>query len=206
VAFFNDMINLTRLRDRILNTTVPNQQQRPAESTSALLRSTLRDAAQGEFSPSGISVPHLRGSISDLAHYNATQVITVHLCPLADGVALKLPNETVLSARATLQVILETRTKGTTMCLWMCLWMWMHYAFTASVVLFLYTVSDPLNQDVVLDLALLDELKSLCDALGGAGPASSDGARRVREIVDGMGRVAWEVMKRAAKRSKRSTV
>lgn len=160
MAFFNDMINLTRLRDRIVNAAVPNQRQQSAESTSVLLRSTLRDAVQGEFSSSGISVSHLRGSISDLAHYNAIQVIAVHLCPPADGAALKLPNEPVLSARATLQVILETRTKGTTMSLWM----WLYYAFTVSVVLLLHSVSDPLNQDAVLDLALLDELKSLCDA------------------------------------------
>lgn len=198
VAFFNDMINLTRLRDQILNSTAPNQQQHSPESISTLLRSTLRDAAQGEFTPSGISVSHLRGSISDLAHYNAIQVIAVHLCPPANGTVVKLPSETALSARATLQVILETRTRGATMCLWM----WLYYAFTASVVLFLHSISNPLNQDAVLDLALLDELKGLCEALGGEGPGGSDGARRVKEIVDGMGKVAWEVVKRAARRRK----
>jgi hypothetical protein len=151
-----------------------------------LLRSTLRDPAQGQFAPSSTSVTHLRGSISDLAHYNAIQVIAVHLCP-ANGSA-PLPGKAILSARATLQLVLETRTKGTTMCLWM----WLYYAFTAAVVLFLNCISDPLDADAVLDLALLDELKGLCDGLA----AGSDGARRVREIVDGMGRVAWEVVKR----------
>lgn len=77
--------------------------------------------------------------------------------------------------------------------------MWLYYPFTASVLLFLYSVSDPLNPDAVLDLALLDELKALCGSLG----AGSDGARRVRQIVDGMERVAWEVVKRAARRRKR---
>jgi hypothetical protein len=77
--------------------------------------------------------------------------------------------------------------------------MWLYYAFTASVVLFVHSASDPLNADAVLDLALLDESKGLCEGLA----AGSDGARRVKEIVDGMGRVAWEVVKKAARRRKR---
>jgi hypothetical protein len=199
VAFFNDMINLTRLRDKILNSTAVPTIQPPPEYTSALLRSTLRDTAQGSFSPSAFATSHLRASISDLAHYNGIQVIAVHLCPpasLSSG-ASRFPSEAVLSARATLQVVLETRTKGKTMCLWM----WMYYAFTAAVVLFLHVVADPLNADAVLDLALLDELKALCEGLGT--DADSEGAKRVWEIVDGMGRVAWEVVKRTANRRRR---
>ena len=69
------------------------------------------------------------------------------------------------------------------------------------MVLFLHSVADPLDEGVVLDLALLDELKGLCEGLGAG--AGSEGARRVREIVDGMGRVAWEIVKRAARRRKR---
>lgn len=100
------MIDLTRLRDKILNSARPMQQT--PESTSALLRSTLRDAVQGQFSPSPMSVSHLRGSISDLAHYNAIQVIAVHLCPANSST--RLPNEAAFSARATLQLIIETWT------------------------------------------------------------------------------------------------
>lgn len=48
-AFFNDMINLTRLRDEILNTATFIHQ--PPDSVAVLLRSTLRDTTQGHFSP-----------------------------------------------------------------------------------------------------------------------------------------------------------
>ena len=101
----------------------------------------------------------------------------------------------------------------------MCLWMWLYYAFTASVVLFLGCVGDAERQGdgdgdggreggVVLDLALLDELAGLCEVLGGrseggGGGGGSEGARRVKEIVEGMGRVAWEVVKRRARSRKR---
>ena len=213
VAFFNDMIDLTRLRDSILTSTLPTLQS--PTSTSALLLSTLRDETQGTFAPSSaLSTTSLRDSISDLAHYNAIQVIAVHLCPPSSTLSSNsvrtrstgLPAEATLSARATLQLILETRTRGTTMCLWM----WLYYAFTASVVLFLGCVGDVERQrnsggdgedGVVLDLALLDELAGLCEVLGGGG---SEGAERVREIVQGMGRVGWEVVKRRARRRKRS--
>jgi hypothetical protein len=66
---------------------------------------------------------------------------------------------------------------------------------------FVYSVSDPLNADAVLDLALLDGLTGLCEGLA----AGSDGTRRVKEIVDGMSRVAWEVVKKAARRRERGS-
>lgn len=50
----------------------------------------------------------------------------------------------------------------------------------------MHSVSDPLNMDMLQDLALLDELRGLCERLA----AESDDARRVKEIVDGVGWVA----------------
>ena len=78
--------------------------------------------------------------------------------------------------------------------------MWLYYAFMASVVLSVHSVSDLLNMDMLQDLALLDELRGLCEGLA----AESDGARRVKEIVDGVGWVAWVVVKNAARRRKKS--
>jgi hypothetical protein len=82
--------------------------------------------------------------------------IAVKLCPPRSPTSL--PADAVLLVRATLQLVLETRIKGTA--IW--LWVWLYYAFTAPAVLFVYSVSDPLNADMVLNLALLDELRGLC--------------------------------------------
>ena len=50
VASFNDIINLARLRDEILNTAIFVHQT--PDSVAALLHTTVRNTTQGHFSPS----------------------------------------------------------------------------------------------------------------------------------------------------------
>lgn len=74
--------------------------------------------------------------------------------------------------------------------------MWLYYAFSAAVVLFLDVIQSPLSKDATLNLALISDLENLCSALAQVSP----GAKRVMEVSREMNKAAFEVMKARAKR------
>lgn len=74
--------------------------------------------------------------------------------------------------------------------------MWLYYAFTSAVVLFLNTIVNPLHPDAALDLAMISDLESLAANLA----TISEGSKRILAICRGMNKVAFELMKAAAKR------
>lgn len=150
VQFFREIITLSNNRDNALR-------NKPGALSLEALSSTLQETLPVSLRPLNqlrLSNLSLRSSISALAHYNALQVLSFQLSPLKS-----LPSLTLASARTSLRIVLETRSNGTTMCLWM----WLYYAFTATVVLFVNAISHPKHDDVVLDLTLLEELNELCE-------------------------------------------
>ncbi len=73
--------------------------------------------------------------------------------------------------------------------------MWLYYAFTSIVVLFLHFAHDPLHADATFDMALISDMRALCTILS----SKSQGAKRLVEITIAMDKVAFELMKSAAK-------
>ena len=79
--------------------------------------------------------------------------------------------------------------------------MWLYYAFTSVVVLFLCVIHNPLHVDATLNLALISDMEKVCAKLA----LQSSGARRVRDVTREMGNAALEVIKlRAKKRAARA--
>jgi hypothetical protein len=182
VQFFHEIITLSNNRDRALRS---KPGALPREALLSILQEILLVSLRSpnQLSPQALS---LRSSISALAHYNAVQVVSFQLSP-----SKSLPSLTLDSARASLRIVLETRSNGTTMCLWM----WLYYAFTATVVLFVNAISHPRHDDVVLDLTLLEELKELCE-----GFKENEGSQRVAAVCGRMTEVGWRFVKRAARK------
>ena len=182
VQFFREIIKLSNNRDIALRNNPGALSQEAVLSTiQELLPVSLRSPNQ-----LGIYTLSLRRSISTLAHYNAVQVVSFQLSPLKS-----LPSLTLESSRISLRIVLETRSNGTTMCLWM----WLYYAFTATVVLFVNAISHPKHDDVVLDLTLLEEFKELCE-----GFKENEGSQRVAAVCGRMIEVGWSFVKRAARK------
>lgn len=77
----------------------------------------------------------------------------------------------------------------------MCLWMWLYYGFTAGVVLFVNVISHPRHEHVVLDLALLEDLRELCAKL-----KESEGAARVGSMSEKMAEVGWRIVRKASRK------
>lgn len=73
--------------------------------------------------------------------------------------------------------------------------MWLYYAFTSIVVLFLHFAHDPLHAEATFDMALISDVRALCTTLS----SKSEGAKRLVEITAAMDGVAFELMKSAAK-------
>lgn len=73
--------------------------------------------------------------------------------------------------------------------------MWLYYGFTAAVVLFVNIISHPQHAHVVLDLALLEDLRELCAKL-----TASEGAARVGSVSGRMAEVGWRVVRRASRK------
>jgi hypothetical protein len=182
VQFFREIITLSNNRDNALR-------NKPGALSLEALSSILQETLPVSLRPQNQLMLHnlsLRSSISALAHYNAVQVLSFQLSPLRS-----LPSLTLASARTSLRIVLETRSNGTTMCLWM----WLYYAFTATVVLFVNAISHPRHDDVVLDLTLLEELNELCE-----GFKDSEGSQRVTAVCGRMVEVGWRVVKGAARK------
>ena len=201
VAFFKDMINLSNVRIGILRMSLvfvrgvtqasgsddPPYLRLVSDQLSTLLE--LHPRLDFEVRPDA----SLRDTIGDLSHYNALQVVATHL---QTRLSQRAPEAAIMSARTSLQMIIDTRNEdGKTMCLWM----WLYYAFTSAVVLFLHFAADPLHADAASDLALIGDLKALCAELA----VFSDGAKRIVEVTTAMDKVAFDLMKASAKRGKR---
>ena len=73
--------------------------------------------------------------------------------------------------------------------------MWLYYAFTSVVILFLHVAHDPLHPNATADMALISDLRDLCAIFADA----SEGSRRLVEVSTAMDKVAFDLMKAAAK-------
>ncbi len=74
--------------------------------------------------------------------------------------------------------------------------MWLYYAFSGAVVLFLGVIHNPLHPEATLNLALISDLENLCTPLSSFSP----GAKRVMDVSREMNNVAFDVIKARAKR------
>ena len=74
--------------------------------------------------------------------------------------------------------------------------MWLYYAFSSAVVLFLDVIHNPLHSEATLNLALISDLENLCTPLSSFSP----GAKRVMEVSREMNKVAFDIIKARAKR------
>jgi hypothetical protein len=77
--------------------------------------------------------------------------------------------------------------------------MWLYYAFSSAVVLFLDVINNPLHAEATLNLDLISDLENLCTPLS----AFSPGAKRVMDVSREMNKVAFEVIKARAKHKAR---
>ena len=201
VQFFKDLIDLSASHYRILDRTARNSTL-TQESASFLLHDILHsDHHRHLLSPDLPALDTLRTSIHALAYHNLIIVVGMSVQPRSTT----LPPECTSSARTTLNLIISSRTPGLTMCLWM----WLYYAFTAAVAIFIHalalTYQTPLDLDtdnIVNDVALLSDLHALCVELGTS--SSSAGAARVGKIARDMETALWEVMKRMARKRARA--
>lgn len=174
------MIDLTQNRDPTLDLATQLSLPQAPEALDHWMQAVQHDRQ----SPLEQSLTFkLRSEIRDLAYHNAIQVISARITQRGPPLA-----ESVDSARTSIRIITDTRSRGHTMCLWM----WMYYGFTAAVVLFLQTLADPSHIDVILDMALLSSLHDLCVSLAADG---SEGCRRMSDILALMEKAATNVMK-----------
>ena len=74
--------------------------------------------------------------------------------------------------------------------------MWLYYAFTSAVGLFISVLADPLHKDATLHLALISDVENICSQLANHSP----GARRVMEVTREMEKVGFQIIKSSAKR------
>lgn len=171
VAFFNDMIDLAIFREEYL---IDSAQIEGLQSAKI-----IKLLGETKLTPDDHSSLSLRGSISALAHYTALHIV------------LPQSPEAIMAARASLQLIIEPSSEGKTMCLWM----WLYYAFSSVVILFLHCIREPLAEHTTLDIALISDLENLCTSLA----LYSQGADRIAKVCRGMEKVVVEFMKGAAR-------
>lgn len=74
--------------------------------------------------------------------------------------------------------------------------MWLYYAFTSAVGLFISVLADPLQKDAALHLAFISDVENICSQLAKHSP----GASRVMKVTREMGKVGFQIMKSSAKR------
>lgn len=74
--------------------------------------------------------------------------------------------------------------------------MWLYYASSSAVVLFLDVIHNPPHPEATLNLALISDLEKLCTTLSSFSP----GAKRVMDVSRGMNNVAFDVTNARAKR------
>ena len=74
--------------------------------------------------------------------------------------------------------------------------MWLYYAFTSAVGLFISVLSDPLHKDATLHLAFISDVENICSQLAKHSP----GASRVMKVTREMEKVGFQIMKSSAKR------
>ncbi len=80
--------------------------------------------------------------------------------------------------------------------------MWLYYAFSSAVVLFLDVIYNPLHSEAMLNLALISDLENLCAPLSSFSP----GAKRVMDVSREMNKVAFDIIKVRAKRKAQDSV
>jgi hypothetical protein len=73
--------------------------------------------------------------------------------------------------------------------------MWLYYASSSAVVLFLDVIHNPLHPEATLNLALISDLEKLCTPLSSFSP----GAKRVMDVSREMNKVAFDVIKAGAR-------
>lgn len=134
----------------------------------------------------------LRSQILILAHLNAVISLDRRLNEANPAIISK---QAILAAQETIRLITEDGKEGIVKCIWM----WLYYSFSAVVVLFLFIIHNPLQNEAALNCALISDVESMCTDLA----SSSPGAARIAEACKEMGKLGFEVMKLGAKRKAR---
>ena len=181
-AFFRQMIELTEFRDKML-TTLHLGDAMPNSSFQQLLSKMHANTRIGEVGQQA-SATTIRDCIHDLAYSNTLQVLLLTQRQAQGGT---IPEEAVNAARQSLDLISESQRSGQLMCLWM----WLYYAFTSAVTLFLHSIANPLDQETTLDLAAISDLETICAGLSDI----SEGAARCLEIAKAMGAAIRKIAK-----------
>ena len=188
--FFYGIIELTRVRDEMF--AALQSPHLMAEGTHQLLLSRLQTIRKsGEASSQQQSIV-IRQHIYNLAYNNTLQLLSTTLPHFQNT---HFSDEAAISARNSLELIHTSHKTGQLMCLWM----WLYYAFTSTVTLFLHSVANPLKVDTALNLAAIADFEDICERLGEV----SEGARQCAGVARGMRAVIHKMVKMAGRKRSR---
>ena len=120
VFFFTNIIEITRLRDNILDVTLPEVglgSKKPSDvlSLSPHLRESLQEIQPSDGGFFATTLDNLKSTINDLCHYNAIIVIDRHM---KKDFAKNMSDESIYAARNTINLVTNSETNGLIMCLW----------------------------------------------------------------------------------------
>ena len=188
--FFCQMIELTEVRDRIL-AAIHSGHIRQDDSYQLLL-SNLEQTTKARGLAQEASVDNIRDCIHDLAYFNTLQVIHITQKHASGG---QIPYQAIVSARQSLDLISESQRSGQLMCIWM----WLYYAFTSAVTLFLHSIAYPVDPETALNLAAISDLENI---YGGV-LEISEGAARCMEIAKSMRTTIHRIIKLAERKRAR---
>ncbi|PMD12497.1 hypothetical protein NA56DRAFT_695501 [Hyaloscypha hepaticicola] len=188
VFLFHDTIEIVRTRTSLLRQSGADEIYDPVqildrfEQIRAL--SQLEQSIQVSEGP-----PTIRATIYALCN-NTSIIVTDRV--LGQARSKNISPQSVSAATRSIALIIQSHSKGLTMCLWM----WLYYAFTSAVGLFISVLADPLHKDATLHLAFISDVENICSQLAKHSP----GASRVMKVTREMGKVGFQIMKSSAKR------
>lgn len=188
--FFSQIIELTEVRDKILAAIHAGDIRQ--DDSYQLLLSNLEQTINARGLGRGASVDNIRHCIHDLASFNTLQVLQITRKYASGG---QIPHQAILSARRSLDLISESQKSGQLMCIWM----WLYYAFTSAVTLFLHSIANPIDSETALNLAAISDLENICGSVLDV----SEGAARCMEIAKLMRTTIHRIIKLAERKRAR---
>ena len=188
--FFGQIIELTEVRDKILAAIHSGHIRQ--DGSYHLLLSNLEQTISARGLGRDASVDNIRHCIHDLASFNTLQVLQITKKYASGG---QIPHQAIVSARQSLDLISESQRSGQLMCIWM----WLYYAFTSAVTLFLHTIANPIDSGTALNLAAISDLENIC----GSVLDISEGAARCMEISRSMRTTIHRIIKLAERKRAR---
>ena len=187
--FYGMMIELTAVRDEMF-AILQSVQSVTRDSYEQVLSRLKTKGRNGRSKLKSMTA--IRDCIYSLAYFNTLQVLATTQRQLWGG---KLPDEAVISARMSLDLMSESQKSGQLMCLWM----WLYYAFTSAVILFLHSISNPLDHDTTLNLAAIADLEDFCSRVAEV----SEGAAQCVDITKAMRGVIHKTVKVSGRKRSR---